>query len=58
MIQEEKEGGAITEEEPEFGNSPSSDALPLGSEGGAASDVSMVDDGPTQHDLDIMVEEE
>ena len=58
VIEEEKQGGAVTEEEPKFGNSPGSDALPPGSEGGAASDVSMVYDGLTQHDSDIMVEEE
>ena len=30
----------------------------MGSKGGAASDVLMVDDGLTQNDLDVMVEEE
>ena len=57
VIVEEK-GGAVTKEEPELSSNPNSDAPPLGSEGGAASDVSMVDDGLTQHDLDIVVEEE
>ena len=58
VVEEEKQGGAVTEEEPEFGSNPNSDVPPLGSEGGTASDVSMVDDGLTQHDLDVEVEEE
>ena len=58
VIEEEKQGGAVTEEEPEFGSNPNSDVLQLGSKGGAVSNVSMVDDKLTQHDLDVMVEEE
>ena len=58
VVEEEKQGGVVTEEEPKFGSSPDSDAIPPGSKGGATSDVSMVDDGLTQHDLDVMVEEE
>ena len=58
VIEEEKQGGAVTEEKPEFGSNPNSDAPPTGSEGGAASDVLMVDNGLTQHELDIVVEEE
>ena len=34
VIEEEKQGGAVTEEEPKFGGNPDSDAPPLGSEGG------------------------
>ena len=30
MIEDEKQGGAVTEEEPEFGSSPNSDAPPQG----------------------------
>ena len=58
VIEEEKQGGAVTKEEPKFGSNPDSDAPPPGSEGGAVSDVSMADDGFTQHDSDVMVEEE
>ena len=47
VIEDEKQGGAVTEEEPVVGSSPGSDALPLESEGRAASDVSMIDDGLT-----------
>ena len=41
-----------------FGSSPGSDTLPLGSKGGAASNVLMVDDGLTQCDSDVVIEEE
>ena len=58
VIEKEKQGGAVTEEEPEFGSNPVSDAPPPESKGGAASDVSMVDEGLTQCDLHVMVEEE
>ena len=30
VIEEEKQGGAVTEEEPEFGSNPNSDAPPWG----------------------------
>ena len=58
VIEEEKQGGAVMEEEPEFGSSLDSDTSPPGCEGGTASDVLMVDNGLTQHDSDIVVEEE
>ena len=57
VIEEEKQGSAVTEEESKFGSNPGSDAPPLGSKGGAVSHVSMADDGLTQHDSDVMVEE-
>ena len=52
MIEEEKQGGAVTKEEPKFGTPP------LRSKGGAVSKFSMADDGLTQHNSDVMVEEE
>ena len=55
QVQEEEQqrwGGSITESSPEL------DTPPPASEEGNASDVSMINDGPTQHDLDIMVKEE
>ena len=57
-MEEEKQGGAVTKEDPEFGSNPNSDAPPPGSERGAVSNVSMADDGLTQHNSDIVVEEE
>ena len=58
VIEEIEQGGAVMEEEPEFGSNLNSDAPLLGSEGGTTSDVWMVDDGLTQCDSDIVVEEE
>ena len=58
VIEEERLGDAVTEEEPEFGSNLNSDAPPPGSEGGTTSDISMVDDGLTQHNSDVVVEEE
>ena len=45
-------GGSRTE------SSPEPDVPPPAVEGGSASDVSMINDGLTQHDLDVVVEEE
>ena len=58
VVEEEWQGGMVSEEEPRFGSGLNPDAPPPGSEGGATSDVSMADDGLTQHDLDVVVEEE
>ena len=50
--EEQKQDGSITE------SSPQPDVPPPALEGGNASDVSMVNDNLTQHDSDIVVEEE
>ena len=58
VIEEEYQGGARSKGESESRDSPDPNGSAGTSEGGAASYVSMYDDTFTQHDSDVMVEEE
>ena len=60
QVQEEEhqEEGSVPGGESRTGSSPKPDVPPPAGEWGRASDVSMIDDSLTQHDSDIMVEEE
>ena len=56
--EEQQKEGSVPGSRSRTESSPEPDVPPPAVEGGSASNVSMIDNGLTQHDLDVVVEEE